>query len=97
MEECGTDHKLVCGKLKMYIKRKVRATGVKLPKRTDVSKFKNSEVRQAVRNTFDNIDVGGPWEQFKTHLYTVAVDVLGIERRKTKTDLLKMMLQSPNS
>ena len=27
--ECGTDHELVRGKLKMFIKRKVRATGAK--------------------------------------------------------------------
>ena len=34
--ECGTDHKLVVVKLKMRIKRKVRATGAKVPKCTDV-------------------------------------------------------------
>ena len=64
--ECGTDHELVRGKLKMFIKRKVRATGVKVSKRIDVSKLHKSEVREALRNTFDNIDVGGSWEQFKT-------------------------------
>ena len=78
--ECGTDHKLVRGKLKMCIKRKVRTTGVKVPKRIDVSKLQNSEVREALRNTFDKIDVGGSWEQFKTQVYTVAVDVLGIKK-----------------
>ena len=64
--ECDTDHKLVRGKLKMCIKRKVRTTGVKVPKRIDVSKLQNSEVREALRNTFDNTDVGGSWE----HKYT---------------------------
>ena len=78
--ECGTDHKLVRGKLKVCIKRKVRTTGVKVPKRIDVSKLQNSEVREALRNTFDNIDVGRSWEQFKTLVYTVAVDVLGIKK-----------------
>ena len=58
--ECG---KLVRRKLKMCIKRKVRTIGVKVPKRIDVSKLKNSDVREALRNTFDNIDVGGHWEQ----------------------------------
>ena len=37
--ECGTDHKLVRGKLKMCIKRKVRETGVKVLKRNDVSNY----------------------------------------------------------
>ena len=64
----------------MCIKRKVRATGVKVPKRVDVSKLQNSEVREALRNTFDNIDVGGSWEQFKTRVCTEAVDVLGIKK-----------------
>ena len=82
--ECGTDHKLVRGKLKMCIKRKERTTAVKVPKRIDVSKLQNSEVREALRNTFDNIDVGGSWEQFKTQVYTVAVDVLGIKKTNHK-------------
>ena len=56
--ECGTDHKLVCGKLKMCIEKKVRAIWVKVPKRIDVSKLQNSEVREALRNMFDDIDVG---------------------------------------
>ena len=95
--ECGTDHKLVHGKLKMCIKRKVKATGVKVPKRTDVSKLQNSGVREALRNTFDNIDVGGSWEQFKTQVYTVAVDVLGIKKQTTEIGLMKTMPQSSNS
>ena len=56
--ECGTDHKLVFGKLKMCIEKKVRAIWVKVPKRIDVSKLQNSEVREALRNMFDDIDVG---------------------------------------
>ena len=73
-EECGTDHNIVRGKLKMCIKKKVRATGVKMPKRIGVSKLHNSEVREALRISFDNIDAGGSYEKFKTQLYKVAVD-----------------------
>ena len=45
-------------------KRKVRTTGVKVLKRirTDVSKLLNSEVCEALRNTFDNNDIGRSWE-----------------------------------
>ena len=42
------------------------------------TQLKTSEVSEALRNTFDNIDVGGHLEQFKTRVYTVAVDILGI-------------------
>ena len=90
-------HKLVRGKLKMCIKRKVRATGVKVPKRIDISKLQNPEVREALTNTFDNIDVGGSWEQFKTQVCTVAVDVLGVKKQTTETGSIKTMPQSPNS
>ena len=37
--ECGTDHKFVCGKLKIRNRRNVRAAGVKLSKRIDVPKL----------------------------------------------------------
>ena len=40
--ECGTDHELVCGKLNMCIKKEGDITGVKVPKRIDVSKLEIS-------------------------------------------------------
>ena len=64
--ECGIDHKLVRGKLKMCIKRKIRTTGVKCKSACfNASKLQNSEVRESLRDTFDN----RPWEQFKTSLH----------------------------
>ena len=51
-----------------------------MPKHTNVSKLQNLEVREALKNTFDNNDVGGSRERFKTQVYTVAVDVLGMKR-----------------
>ena len=64
---------------------------MKVPKRIDVSKLQNSEVHEALRNTFDNIDVGGSWKQFKTQVYTAAVDVLGF-RKTNQTGLMKRCL-----
>ena len=58
--ERNTYQKRVRGKLKICIKRKVGATGVKVPKRIDVSKLQRSEIREALRNMFDSVDVGGP-------------------------------------
>ena len=66
----------------MRIRKKIRATGVKIPKRIDVSKLQNEEVRETLRNTFDNIVFDGTWEQFKTQVYTVGVDVLGLKNSK---------------
>ena len=43
---------------------------------------KNEEVRETLRNTFDNIIFDGTWEQFKTQVYTVGVDVLGLKKSK---------------
>ena len=80
--ECGTDHKLVRAKIKMRIRKKIRTTGVKVPKRIDVSKLQNKEVRETLSNTFDNIIFDGTWEHFKTQVYTVGVDVLGLKKSK---------------
>ena len=75
--------KLVVVKLKMRIKRKVRATGAKVPKCTDVCKLQNSKVREAFGNTFGDIDVGVYWEQFKRK-YTQWVLMFLILRRITQ-------------
>ena len=80
--ECGTDHKLVRGKMNMRIRMKVRATGVKVPKRIDVSKLHNLEVCEALSNTFENTVFDGTWEQFKAQVYKVGVDVLGLKKTK---------------
>ena len=57
-----TTNLYVTVKLRMRFKRKVRVTGVKVPNLNDVSKLQNSEVRgkEALRNTFGNIDVDEP-------------------------------------
>ena len=51
--ECGTGHKLVRGKLRMRIRRKVRAAGVKLHKRIDVSKLQCVEMQEKLSNAFN--------------------------------------------
>ena len=79
--ECGTDHKLVRGKLKLRIKRKMRATGTKVPKRIDVSKLQSLEMQESLSNTFENVEFDGTWDQFKTKVYEVGVDVLGLRTR----------------
>ena len=43
--DCGTDHRLIRGKMNLCIMRKNRSKGVNLPKRIDVSRLKETEVR----------------------------------------------------
>ena len=66
--EGGTDHKLVLGKLKMCIKRKVNENNWderQVPKHIDVSKLEiHKYVKLSEIRFTDNIDAGGPWEQF---------------------------------
>ena len=52
--EFGSDHKLVCGKLKFHVMRKPRFQGVKFPKRIDVSKLQNFYVRKELQEASEN-------------------------------------------
>ena len=54
--ECDTDHKLVRGKFKMRIRKKVRMTGVQVPKRIDVGKLKDQEFLTDVNEKLDSLD-----------------------------------------
>ena len=77
--ECDTDHMMVRAKLKMSIRRKRRFYGVKVPKRIDVSKLKDSGARNALREECDRIDFSGcDWERFKTIVFEKGVETLGL-------------------
>ena len=80
--ECGTDHKLLLAKLKFRIRKKVRSTGTKVPKRIDVAKLQNSDVRESLSEAFESAEFDGTWEQFKSATYKIGVDVLGLKKRK---------------
>ena len=80
--ECGTDHHLVRGKMKLRIMRKGRAEGTKTPKRIDVSKLKDKETCDNLEKAFESVQFDGSWEKFKTLVYDTSVDVLGLRKRK---------------
>ena len=80
--ECGTDHMLVRGKLKVNIRRKNRSYGVSIPMRIDVSKLGDLQVRKDLENAFENVNFDGKWEQFKDTVYETSADVLGFRKRK---------------
>ena len=82
--ECDTDHKMVRGKFKLRIRKKVRMTGVQVPKRIDVGKLKDQEFLTDVNAKLDGLDFDGTWENFKDQVYSVGADVLGFRQKKHK-------------
>lgn len=78
--ECGTDHMMVRAKLKIVIRRKARYNGVKVPKRIDVSKLKDPDVKDALKTAFDQTDFTNcSWERFKTLVYEQGASTLGLK------------------
>ena len=80
--DCDTDHKMLRAKLKIIIRRKVRVNGVKVPKRIDVSKLQDSDVRKNLCDAFDSLEFDGTWEYFRDQVYATGVDVLGLKMIK---------------
>ena len=81
--ECDTDHMMVRAKLKISIRRKSRSNGVKVPKRIDVSKLKDPEIRNALKDGFDQIDFSGcDWESFKNIVFEKGAETLGMRVTK---------------
>ena len=80
--ECGTDHKLVRGKFKFCIRKKVRMEGVKVPKRIDVSKLMQDDICKQFQARLDQVNLEESWDQFKNNMYTVGAETLGFKQRK---------------
>ena len=81
--DCDTDHMLVRAKLRVHVRKKVRSSGVKVPKRIDVSTLKHPETRERLCSTFDSLDlVGRTWDEFKKEVYEQGVSVLGLRKVK---------------
>ena len=84
--ECDTDHKLVRGKFKLRIRRKVRKSGVKVPKRINVFTLAQQDIQKAFSDTMNNISFEGTWEDFKTQVHKAGVDLLGFVKKKQHKD-----------
>lgn len=80
--ECGSDHNLVRAKFKLRIRKKVRMSGVKVPKRLDVSKLKCEAVRKSLQEKLNETHFDGTWEQFKTTVYDTGLAVVGTKENK---------------
>ena len=51
--DCDTDHRLVRGKFKLRICKKIPSSGVKVPRRLDMSKLHDPNIRSIVRDKLD--------------------------------------------
>ena len=77
--ECDTDHKLVRGKFKLRICKKV-----KVPKRINVSRHKQKEMCKAFSDKMDTVIFDRTWDDFKNQVYQVGVDLLGYVEKHHK-------------
>jgi hypothetical protein len=59
--------------------RKSRYQGVKVPKRIDVSKLHDSNVREDLQKALEDEQYDGTWDKFKTEVYNASVAVLGLK------------------
>ena len=82
--ECDTDHRLVRGKFKLRIRKKVRMAGVQIPKRIDVEKLKHPLFLEAVNDKLDSLVFDGSWLNYKDQIYSVGTELLGFKKRKNQ-------------
>ena len=68
--------------LKMRVRKKIRMGGVKVPKRIDVTKLKQMDIRATLTERLDSLDFDGAWENFRDQVYSVGAEVLGFRTRK---------------
>ena len=79
----------VRGKLKLFIKCKIRPDRIEVSKRIDVSKLKDSSVCENLQETIVEEKFAGTLDQFKTEVFKVRVEILDF-REKNGIGLIKM-------
>ena len=81
--DCETDHFMVRAKLLIVIRRKCHSNGVQIPKRIDVSKLKNPEIKATLRSAFDQVNFADlDWTGVKSIIYEKGVEILGLKSVK---------------
>ena len=62
--------------------RKSRSQGIKFPKRIDVSRLRDMNVRKDLQEALESEQFDGTWDQFRTKIYKTCVETLGLKKRK---------------
>lgn len=68
--ECDTDQKLIRGKFKLQVGRKVSLVIVTVPKRINVARVSQSGMFQQLSDAFSNVTFSGSWGNFKDQAYS---------------------------
>ena len=82
--DCDTDHKLLRGKFKLVVRRKVRMSGIKMQKRINIDKLSGQGVSLSLKEHLDSLVFDGSWESLRDQLFAAGVKVLGFKTRKHK-------------
>lgn len=86
--ECNTGHKLVQGKFKLQVRRKVYMARIKIPRRMNAEKIKQPGVCLQLSDALDNPNFDGSWVNFKEQVRATVIDILGLNQKKKKTKKL---------
>ena len=73
--DCDTDHKMICGKFKLCVRKKTRMTGVEVPKRINVTKLKDPETCASLIERMNTIVFDDSWKNFKDQVYATGVEI----------------------
>ena len=80
---CDTDHYMLRAKLRISIRRKCRSNGVKIPKRINVAKLKNPDIKSSLMAAFDQVDFTSlDWDGVRDVIYGKGVEILGLKSTK---------------
>ena len=80
--QCWTDHRLVRGKFKLNLKKKCKMKNINLPKRINVKKLNDPDIRNDFSNSFDILNGISDWEAFKTTVYKISSEKLGFTNKE---------------
>ena len=78
--ECWTDHALVRAKLHIKVVPKSRHYNYKVPKRLNISKLADPNVKNNLMEQFNSLDKIVSWETFRDEMYANAANVLGFSK-----------------
>lgn len=84
--ECGTDHMMLRGKMKIRVRRKTRFGALRAAQRLDVTKLQDPNVCIAIKNHFNELNFeNSTWDCLKKVIFDCGVNLLG-QRKHSERD-----------
>ena len=75
--ECWTDHALVRAKVKFRIVPKSRHNSIQLPKRLNISKLADPDIKNDLVESFNQLSAITYWESFRDDMFIRTANILG--------------------